>query len=46
MPAHNSHRNYKPPFEFTGMVKCLRVDVSGEAFVDQVARFKAMMARQ
>jgi len=37
---------YKPPFEFTGVIKRVRVDVSGESFEDQAARFKAMMARQ
>lgn len=37
---------YQPPFEFTGTIKRVRVDVSGEAFEDQAARFKAMMARQ
>jgi arylsulfatase len=38
--------DYEPPFKFTGDLKRLRVDVSGEPFEDQAARFKAMMARQ
>jgi arylsulfatase len=38
--------DYRPPFKFTGGLKRVRVDLSGEPFVDQVARFKAMMARQ
>jgi len=37
---------YQSPFEFTGVIKKVRVDVSGEHFEDQAARFKAMMARQ
>jgi hypothetical protein len=37
---------YKPPFKFTGALKRVRVDVSGEAFEDQAARFRAMLARQ
>ena len=37
---------YQPPFKFTGTIKRVRVDVSGEPFEDQAARFKAMMARQ
>ncbi len=38
--------DYRPPFKFTGGLKRVRVDLSGESFVDQAARFKAMMARQ
>jgi arylsulfatase A-like enzyme len=37
---------YQPPFKFTGTIKRVRVDLSGEPFEDQAARFKAMMARQ
>jgi arylsulfatase len=37
---------YQPPFRFTGAMVKVRVDLSGEAFEDQAARFKAMMARQ
>jgi arylsulfatase len=37
---------YQSPFAFTGTIKRVRVDVSGEPFEDQAARFKAMMARQ
>jgi len=37
---------YQPPFAFTGTIKRVRVDVSGEPFEDQAAHFKAMMARQ
>ncbi len=37
---------YKPPFKFTGTVKRVRVDVTGEPFEDQAAKFRALMARQ
>lgn len=37
---------YQTPFKFTGAIKQVRVDLSGEHFEDKVARFKAMMARQ
>ena len=37
---------YQPPFRFSGTIVKLRVDLSGEPFEDQAARFKAMMARQ
>ncbi len=37
---------YKPPFKFTGGLKRVRLDVSGEAFADQAAHFRAMLARQ
>lgn len=38
--------DWAPPFEFTGTVKQVRFDMSGESFEDQAALFKAIMARQ
>ena len=38
--------DWAPPFEFTGTIKRVRFDVSGDPFEDQAATFKAIMARQ
>ncbi len=38
--------DWAPPYEFTGTIKRVRFDVSGESFEDQARHFKAMMARQ
>ncbi|HCU25283.1 MAG TPA: arylsulfatase [Deltaproteobacteria bacterium] len=37
---------YQPPFKFTGTIKRVQVDLSGETIEDKAARFRAMMARQ
>jgi len=37
---------YKPPFKFSGTVKRVQIDLSGESIEDKAARFRAMMARQ
>jgi arylsulfatase len=37
---------YKPPFKFTGTIKRVQVDISGESIEDKAAKFRAMMARQ
>jgi arylsulfatase len=38
--------DYEPPFGFTGTVKKVLVDVSGEAIEDQEAKMKMYLARQ
>jgi arylsulfatase len=38
--------DYKPPFTFTGTVKKVLVDVSGEAIEDKEAQMKMYLARQ
>src|SRR5262249_45351115 len=38
--------DYKPPFAFTGTVKKVLVDVSGEAIEDKEAQMKMYLARQ
>jgi arylsulfatase len=38
--------DYKPPFAFTGTVKKVLVDVSGEAVEDKEAKMKMYLARQ
>jgi arylsulfatase len=37
---------YKPPFKFTGAIKRVQIDISGESIEDKAAKFRAMMARQ
>jgi arylsulfatase len=37
---------YKPPFRFTGTIKRVQVDTSGEAVEDRAATFRALLARQ
>jgi arylsulfatase len=37
---------YAPPFEFTGTVKRVRFDLTGEHLEDLAAKFRAIMARQ
>ena len=37
---------YAPPFEFTGTIHSVTVDVSGELFKDTEAEMRAIMARQ
>ena len=38
--------DYKPPFTFSGTVKKVLVDVSGEAVEDKEAKMKMYLARQ
>ena len=38
--------DYDPPFEFTGMIHSVTVDVSGDLIVDDEAEMRAIMARQ
>ena len=38
--------DYTPPFTFTGTVKKVLVDVSGEAVEDMEAKMKMYLARQ
>ena len=38
--------DWAPPYAFTGTIKRIRFDVSGESFEDQARHFKAIMARQ
>ena len=38
--------DYTPPFAFTGTVKKLLVDVSGEAVEDKAAQMRMYLARQ
>ena len=45
-PWFFSALEYKPPFQFTGDLKRLRVGLSGEPSEEQVARFKARIVRQ
>jgi arylsulfatase len=37
---------YAPPFEFTGMIHSVTVDVSGELIKDTEAEVRQIMARQ
>ena len=37
---------YQSPFEFSGKVKSVTIDVSGEVIKDDEADFKRMLARQ
>jgi arylsulfatase len=37
---------YKPPFEFTGTIDSVTVDVSGELIKDTEAEMRQIMARQ
>jgi arylsulfatase len=37
---------YKPPFKYTGTIKRVQVDVSGESIEDKAAKFRATLARQ
>jgi hypothetical protein len=45
-PGSPTTPDYKPPYRFTGTIKRVQVDVSGESIEDKAARFRAMMARQ
>ncbi len=45
-PGSPTSPNYKPPFKFTGTIKRVQVDLSGESIEDKAAKFRAMMARQ
>jgi arylsulfatase A-like enzyme len=45
-PGSPTTPEYKPPFKFTGVIKRVQVDVSGESIEDKAARFRAVMARQ
>ncbi len=38
--------DYEPPFEFTGTIHSVTVDVSGDLIVDDEAEMRAIMARQ
>jgi hypothetical protein len=38
--------DYKPPFTFTGVVKKVLVDVSGEPIEDMEAKMRMYLARQ
>jgi arylsulfatase len=37
---------YKPPFRFTGVIKRVILDVSGERVVDHEAEMRVMVAKQ
>jgi arylsulfatase len=37
---------YRPPFEFTGTIHSVTIDLSGELIKDDEAEFKMHMARQ
>ena len=39
-------RRYQPPYEFTGTIDRVIIDLSGEHIVDHEAKFRAIMARQ
>ena len=45
-PGSPTTPEYNPPFKFTGTVKRVQVDVSGETSEDKAARFRQVMARQ
>jgi arylsulfatase A-like enzyme len=45
-PGSPTTPEYKPPFKFTGTIKRVQVDLSGESIEDKAARFRATMARQ
>ncbi|MHB8101895.1 MAG: hypothetical protein ACYDEF_06915 [Methanosarcina sp.] len=38
--------DYEPPFEFTGKIYSVTVDVSGELIEDKEAEMRMVMARQ
>ena len=40
------HEGYKPPFEFTGTVKRVTYDTSGEAIQDAEAEMRRALAKQ
>jgi arylsulfatase len=45
-PGSPTTPEYAPPFKFTGTIKRVQVDLSGEPVEDKAAKFKAMLARQ
>ena len=45
-PGSPTVPEYAPPFQFTGTIKRVQVDLSGQTIEDKAARFRAMMARQ
>jgi arylsulfatase len=45
-PGSPATPEYEPPFKFTGTIKRVQVDLSGEPVEDKAAKFKAMLARQ
>lgn len=45
-PGSPTIPDYKPPYEFTGKIFTVTVDVSGELIVDKEADLKMIMARQ
>jgi arylsulfatase len=45
-PGSPATPDYQPPFRFTGTIKRVQVDTSGEAIEDKAARFRTVMARQ
>jgi arylsulfatase len=45
-PGSPATLEYKPPFKFTGTIKRVLVDVSGETIEDKEAQFRQVMARQ
>jgi arylsulfatase len=44
--AHQKELGIAPPFEFTGTIDSVTVDVSGELFKDTEAEMRQIMARQ
>jgi arylsulfatase len=40
------HKNYKPPFKFTGTVKSVSFDISGDAIKDAEAETRHAMSKQ
>jgi arylsulfatase A-like enzyme len=45
-PGSPTTPEYKPPYRFTGTIKRVQVDLSGESIEDKAAKFRATMARQ
>ena len=45
-PGSPAIPDYNPPFEFSGKIYTVTVDVSGELIIDDEAAMKAIMARQ
>jgi arylsulfatase len=45
-PGSPATPEYTPPFRFTGTIKRVQVDTSGESIEDKAAKFRAVMARQ